>query len=303
MGAQQNNAPLNIGLSPEAGLSPAKEIADPTGFINTTSDFKIADLIGKKVILVDFWTYSCINCIRTLPYLTAWYAKYHDQGLEIVGIHTPEFEFEKDINNVKTALEKNGIKYPVVLDSNYGTWNAYGNQYWPHEYLIDLAGNIAHDKIGEGNYDETEMEIRKLLKLPDAPVVLPITQVEASSPETYFGSDRGDPNANYLIGNWNLTNEYAEGTGSIKYRYTAKGVYFVAGISGKEPVEIEVLRDSKPLEKSAAGTDIYFRDGKSFVRVNETRLYRIIDDKQAGEHILELIISKPGLRAYTFTFG
>ena len=117
----------------------AKEIVDPTGFINTPP-FKLSDIVGKKVILIDFWTYSCINCIRTLPYLKAWYQKYKDYGLEIVGVHTPEFDFEKDYGNVSQAVKKDGISYPVVLDSNYGTWNAYNNQYWPNEYLIDRIG-------------------------------------------------------------------------------------------------------------------------------------------------------------------
>ena len=147
----------------QAGYPPAIEIADPTGFINASSSFRLANLIGKDVILLDFWTYSCINCIRTIPYLNAWYQRYHDQGLEIVGIHTPEFDFEKDISNVQAAIMKFGIQYPVVLDSNYGTWTAYGNLYWPHEYLIDMAGYIVHDQIGEGNYSETEQEIQKLL--------------------------------------------------------------------------------------------------------------------------------------------
>src|ERR1051325_10362685 len=128
----------------KAGYAPAKEISDPTGFVNTTSTFTLKSLIGKKVVLLDFWTYSCINCIRTLPYLTAWYQKYRDMGLEIVGIHTPEFEFEKDINNVRMAAQKYGIEYPVVLDSNHGTWDAYNNLYWPHEYLIDIAGYVVH---------------------------------------------------------------------------------------------------------------------------------------------------------------
>ena len=143
-----------------AGYQPAIEIADPTGFVNASSDFKLANLVGKNVILLDFWTYSCINCIRTIPYLNAWYDRYHDQGLEIVGIHTPEFAFESNISNVEAATQKYGIEYPVVLDSNYGTWDAYGNLYWPHEYLIDMAGYIVHDQIGEGNYGETETEIQ-----------------------------------------------------------------------------------------------------------------------------------------------
>lgn len=183
--------------------SPAKELVDPAGFINT-DPFKIADLIGKKVILIDFWTYSCINCQRTLPFVTSWYTKYKDKGLVIIGVHTPEFDFEKDYDNVKRATEKYGVTYPVVLDNNYGTWRAYKNQYWPREYLIDIDGFIVHDHIGEGGYDETEAEIVKLLNersqvLGKETVPMdttPIAGMEATdfskiaSPETYVGGNR-----------------------------------------------------------------------------------------------------------------
>jgi len=141
----------------------AKEIVAPAGFINV-DNVKIQDLIGKKVILVDFWTYSCINCQRTLPYLTSWYEKYKDQGLEIIGVHTPEFEFEKKIENVQWAIDKYGIKYPVALDNDYGTWNAYANRYWPRKYLIDIDGYVVYDHIGEGAYDATEKKIQELLR-------------------------------------------------------------------------------------------------------------------------------------------
>ena len=123
------------------------EIVNPQGFINT-APLKLADIAGKKIILVDFWTYSCINCQRTLPYLNAWYEKYKDQGLEIVGVHTPEFKFEQEIGNVTQAVKKYGIQYPVLLDNRYETWTAYGNRYWPRKYLIDIDGFIVYDHIG-----------------------------------------------------------------------------------------------------------------------------------------------------------
>ncbi len=332
-----------------AGYSPAIEIAGPTGFINASSSFRLANLIGKDVVLLDFWTYSCINCIRTLPYLTAWYGRYHDQGLEIVGIHTPEFDFEKNYANVQAAVQKFGINYPVVLDSNYGTWTAYGNLYWPHEYLIDLAGYIVHDQIGEGNYDETEAEIQKLLAERSAILGAPMGPMPTSSvfvasstiaggaisPETYFGAARNQylgngtqgetgtqsfsaplvtvPNTLYLAGAWDIVSEYAEtpastGNGAatssqIYYRYQAKGVYFVAGSANGTPIDIEVLRDGQPIDRAVAGADIFYENGKSYVRVSGNRLYRIIDDAAPGNHLLEFIISSPGLQAYTFTFG
>jgi len=145
----------------ESQFRKAPEFAGISGYINT-HPIKLADLNGK-VVLVDFWTYSCINCIRTLPYLEDWNAKYADKGLVIVGIHTPEFEFEKNTENVKSALQRYGIKYPVLQDNVYGTWNAYENSYWPRMYLVDAQGYIRYDKIGESDYDRTEKVIQFLL--------------------------------------------------------------------------------------------------------------------------------------------
>ena len=317
-----------------AGYQPAIEITDPTGFVNVSSTFRLKDLIGKKVILLDFWTYSCINCIRTLPYLTAWYQKYKDAGIEIVGIHTPEFDFEKDINNVEAATQKFGIQYPVVLDSNYGTWNAYGNMYWPHEYLIDLAGYIVHDHVGEGSYDETEALIQKLLQeralalgnaavMPTSTVsIAPDNLLDIGSPETYFGAARNQylangvmgqagtqtltepssvtTNALYLTGTWNFANEYATSVNAgakIIYRYQSAKVFFVA--SAPTPVSIQVLQDGKPVG-NAAGSDV--KNG--VLTVEQSRLYSVIVNPDgAGNHTLELIIQSPGLQSFTFTFG
>ena len=268
---------------------------------------------------------------------------------EIVGIHTPEFEFEKNINNVKMATVKYGITYPVVLDSDYGTWQAYGNLYWPHEYLIDMAGYIVHDQVGEGNYDETEAQIQKALATRDAilgigSVSMPTSTITVSataptngtiSPETYFGSARNEylgngkqgvvgtqsfalpavtatvSNALYLGGSWNVESQYAETPPSvtsaapdrIEYRYIAKGFYFVAGSANGSSIDVEVLRDGQSIPKSAAGLDIFYQNGKSYVRINQNRLYRIVDDSASGAHVMEFIISSPGLQAYTFTFG
>jgi len=142
----------------------APEFAQIAGYINTPNNAPItlASLKGK-VVLVDFWTYSCINCIRTLPHLNDWYQRYADKGFVIVGVHSPEFEFEKNYDNIKAAVQKFGIKFPVILDSDHGTWNAYGNQYWPRDYLVDSQGYIRHDHIGEGDYDTTESAIQSLL--------------------------------------------------------------------------------------------------------------------------------------------
>src|SRR3989338_6748638 len=188
---------------------PYKEIISPSGFVNTDG-ITMRELIGKKVVLVDFMTYSCINCQRTFPYMVAWYGKYKNQGLEIVGIHTPEFAFEKNIENVRAAMKKFGITYPVVLDNGYATWSAYGNRYWPRKYLVDIYGNIVYDHIGEGAYEETEMKIQGLLQEharvlgEDAGVetegviarTMPPAPNTARSPETYFGSLRNEFLAN-----------------------------------------------------------------------------------------------------------
>lgn len=144
----------------------AREITTPNGFINTDG-ITVSEFIGKKVILIDFWTYSCINCQRTIPYLNSWYEKYEKEGLIILGVHTPEFEFEKDYNNVVKAVEKFEIKYPVILDNDYSTWTSYKNRYWPRKYLIDIDGFIVYDHIGEGAYNETEEKIVELLSEKD----------------------------------------------------------------------------------------------------------------------------------------
>ncbi|MBI5457839.1 redoxin family protein [Candidatus Kaiserbacteria bacterium] len=302
--------------------TPYAEIANPSGFVNTDG-VTIGQLVGKKVILVDFMTYSCINCQRTFPYLVAWYEKYKDQGLEIVGIHTPEFAFEKDIGNVRAAMKRFGITYPVVLDNDYATWRAYGNQYWPRKYLIDIHGNIVYDHAGEGAYEETEMKIRGLLLERSrllgggslnagnlAASQMPGIQNAARSPETYFGSLRneylanGTPgrsgeqrfsvpqssarNALYLGGTWNIMPEYAESisSASVFYKYHAKAVYIVA--EADTAAELEVWQDGV-LQRT--------------LRIQESTLYTLIQDETGGEHELELRVKDSRIRLYAFTFG
>ncbi len=316
---------------------PYNEITKPAGFVNT-APITIGELVGKKVILIDFMTYSCINCQRTFPHLNAWYQKYKDQGLEIIGIHTPEFAFEKNIENVKEAMTKFGITHPVVLDNDYGTWGAYGNQYWPRKYLIDIHGNIVYDHIGEGAYDVTEKKIQELLKeradvLGEAGNVsgalvsskIPEANISSGSPEIYFGAWRntnfgsGLPrvestvnypapvtektNVLYLPGTWSIKKEYAESVSDsrVLFRYTAKSVYFVAGAEGAN--EMEVLLDGAPVSESKKGSDIYYRNGKSYVKVEKNQLYKIIEGNMQESHLLEFKIPKAGLQAFTFTFG
>ncbi len=313
------------------------ELAGIKGYINTP-EFKLADLVGKKVILVDFWTYSCINCQRTIPYLNAWYEKYKDQGLVIVGVHSPEFEFEKNYTNVANGTKDLGIKYPVVLDSDMSTWRAYQNQYWPHEYLIDIDGFIVHDHIGEGSYDESEKAIQKALEERktalglsssiDTSIANPKDMItmdghQIGSPETYFGSARNEFLANgkkgiagiqtltipdviqsnqlYLGGSWNFQDEYTESTSptaKVTYKYSSKNVYFVA--SSKDGVKIKIIRDGKILTGAEAGKDVS-ADGT--VLIKENRLYTLVNGSDYGEHTLEIEVEGAGLNSYTFTFG
>lgn len=317
----------------------AKNLVGIEGYINAQDGFNIDQLIGKKVIMVDFWTYSCINCQRTLPYLDAWYQEYEDQGLEIIGVHTPEFEFEKSFENVQKAVEKYNIEYPVVLDNNYGTWSAYQNRYWPRKYLIDIDGYVVYDHIGEGGYEETEKKIQELLKerkvalgsdenLSQSVVSIPNAESpQAETPEIYFGSARNShlgngtigqdgvftfnmpekrkKNSVYLSGSWNIQPEYAvnqSNNAKITLPYKAKSVYMV--MHAEKPVKVLVKKDGKFLT-SEAGEDIIKTDGESFVMVSDSRLYSLIvnDPQGVSDHELELTIESPGVEAFTFTFG
>jgi thiol-disulfide isomerase/thioredoxin len=314
----------------------AQELVSPDGFINTNGvPITLSSLVGKKVILVDFWAYSCINCQRTIPYLNSWYEKYKDQGLEIIGVHTPEFDFEKKIDNVRAAVGNFNIMYPVVLDNQYLTWDAYNNQYWPEEYLIDINGLVVDRKIGEGGYADTEKEIQNLLAErkqalnESGTIPTDITNIDESihtqSPETYFGFARNTYLANgaaqtpgtqtltlpanielnqlYLDGAWNFQSEYAENASvgaKIAFTYNAKNVYFVA--SSKNPdagVSITVLRDGKPVG-TFAGADV---NASGHAMIKEARLYKLISEQSQGTHTIEIIVNGAGLDAFTFTFG
>jgi thiol-disulfide isomerase/thioredoxin len=158
----QNGNTQNHFIIDKSQFKKAPEFTGVTGFVNTPAPIKLADLRGK-VVLVHFWTYTCINCIHTIPHLNDWYQKYSNRGLVIVGVQTPEFSDEKNIANVKTAVNNFQIKYPVILDNNYANWNAYGNNYWPRDYLVDNQGYIRYSHIGEGDYDKTEQMIQSLL--------------------------------------------------------------------------------------------------------------------------------------------
>ncbi|MBA8841394.1 cytochrome c biogenesis protein DipZ [Ochrobactrum sp. RH2CCR150] len=292
-----------------------------------------------KVVLIDFWTYSCINCIRTIPYVRAWAEKYKEQGLVVIGVHTPEFAFEKKIDNVKKAVGDFKIGYPVAIDSNFQIWRAYNNSYWPAHYLIDAKGQIRYHHFGEGNYRETEQAIQDLLreaggeKATSAPVVPTTKGAEASpdlqnirSVETYLGYERADNFAsperlradkasNYSFGQlglnqWGLSGRWTVGAeqatldqpdGAIAYHFQARDLHLVlgSGVAGK-PIRFHVTMDGKaPDVDHGADTDA---EGNG--TVTATRLYQLV--RQSGDvkaHNFVIRFLDPGAEAYAFTFG
>ncbi|MBI2580124.1 MAG: thioredoxin family protein [Candidatus Aenigmarchaeota archaeon] len=275
-----------------------------------------------KVVLVDFWTYSCINCIRTLPYLKEWNAKYADKGLVIIGMHTPEFDFEKSEDNVRAAVEKFGIKYAVAMDNNYVMWRAYGNSYWPRKYLIDREGNIAYDHIGEGGYEETEAVIQKLLGVKTEMVNVSKELRNIGTPELYLGynfarqslgneegfrpdevvayerTEIARPNFVYLEGMWKNDPDSMEALSDAKLSliYLASDVNIVAAGLGRA----EILVDGNPVKD--AGSDIVEENGRTYIEISEERLYSLVSSPLSGVHLIE-IIPDGEFRIYTFTFG
>jgi cytochrome c biogenesis protein CcdA/thiol-disulfide isomerase/thioredoxin len=300
-----------------ADYGPAPEFAGIAAWLNTPAgrSLSLAALRGK-VVVVDFWTYSCVNCLRTLPYLKAWDAAYRRAGLAIVGVHTPEFAFEREPGNVRRAVRELGLRYPVALDSTYGTWNAWGNRYWPAKYFVDRRGHVRFAHFGEGAYDRSERVIRQLLaeggakpggmaavRGADAPSAEPVT------PETYLGYERldryaGSPvrpdrvaryrfprlalpqNALAYAGPWRVEGEriVASGLGAaLRFAVHARDVHLVLGGRGS----VRVLVDGRP---------------RRTVRVTEDRLYTLVRQRGVRDTLVELRFS-PGVEAYAFTFG
>ena len=332
----KNNIPnVNKAIEKKARFNianpyPAPEIRGINSWINSNSE-TIAALKGK-VVLVDFWTYSCINCIRTQPYLNKWYTKYKKSGFEILGIHAPEFAFEKVRKNVQSAVKEAKILYPVALDNSFATWNAYNNQYWPAKYLIDKDGKVRFTHFGEGRYAETEMAIQALLRETGAQITQKIAGDASQSsalgsltPETYVSYGRGerfanpehfqrDASANYQLltklksdewslgGSWKVGQESTLSTGNnstLRIRFSGRELYLV--MSGSTGTRIRGQVNGKPLSPGNLGGADVGPDGT--VSLNGARLYKLIksSDFINGK---ELMLAFPsGVTVNAFTFG
>jgi thiol-disulfide isomerase/thioredoxin len=328
-GAEELAAGLDLPV-----IAPAPEFADTQQWFNTDGEeLSISELTAEgKVVLIDFWTYTCINCIRTLPYLKAWDEEYRDDGLVIVGVHSPEFPFEREADNVADSIEQNGLRYPVVQDNELGTWNNFANQYWPAKYLIDSRGQIRFTHFGEGEYDRTEEAIRTLLAEAGDDRLGKLSSARGetadptlATPETYLGAaraegfvngrfatgindfglagnrviDRLPANAFAFQGRWrhSLDDATAISNARLDGHFRAAEVFLVMGSPDRDR-EVEVLLDGKPIPDRLAGPDV--EDGVA--RVGEERLYRLIDLGNASEHVFSLRFER-GISGYAFTFG
>jgi len=282
------------------------------------------DALKGKVVLVDFWTYSCINCVRTLPHLIEWDRKYRDQGLVIVGVHAPEFEFEKKLDNVEAAMARHGIKYPVAIDNDFATWSNYQNRYWPAHYLIDREGRVVYTHFGEGKYEVTENNIRYLLGLEDGAKESGMHEPGYSAgqtPETYLGADRAErfagdnlvrkgahrfptvlaQDAWALQGKWRVEGERivaAEKDAALRLRFHGRKVFLVLGTADGKPVRLHLRLDGAP-PGGRAGKDA----PGGVVTVERNTLYELIDQSEAKDGLLEIRAEQPGVEAYAFTFG
>jgi thiol-disulfide isomerase/thioredoxin len=319
--------PNHLPVGPTAPAVTAK------GWVNS-APLNQAELAGK-VVVYDFWTYSCVNCVRTIPYVRAWYERYRADGLVVIGVHSPEFDFEKNHGNVTRAVKELDVTWPVAFDDNMATWNAFQNQYWPADYIADRSSHLRYNHFGEGDYDQTESIIRALLGLPaSAPRAsrsgtptgtgsAQPTQADIT-PETYLGTERGTANgqsgtATYpdpgtppvssarLAGTWTSTSQYVQATAAgsgIVLHYQAREVNLVLQPPQSGPVNLRVDLDGKPLPPHYRTAQTMVDDqGHTFVRVTAADLYRIVLGPEAEGHVLRLTALQPGIEAFAFTFG
>ncbi len=362
----------NIESEPKIYVTPQHEIPNYENMEWINSDpISIGNQIGEgKIVLIDFWTYTCVNCIRTFPFLNEWDDKYRDDGLVIIGVHTPEFEFEKKIKNIKNSMNKHNLSYPVVLDNDFDIWNEFNNRYWPAKYLFNARGEVVYAHFGEGGYIETEKEIRKLLedqnkdlsnkelgKIENQEIDESVfggfygessgmsdENADGEKPfyrmtrELYMGSDRnlsyggiycgnidyfdniGTPNTYvddyeyshnkfYLSGNWNndfesviSENDSPSDDEYLSFKFRSKSVNGV--FSSINQSKLIVKLDGKFLKKNEAGLDVNFDDeGRSFIKINEPKMYSILILPEYTEKILTLLPQEKEISVFAFTFG
>lgn len=300
----------------------------------------MAELRGKPVLL-DFWTYSCVNCIRTIPHIQSLFAQYKKAGLVVIGVHSPEFAFEKEEKNVIQAIEDFGITYPIVLDSNFAIWDQYANQYWPHVFLVDHQGNIVHDHAGEGGELDTERAIALALQASGATKLPSIISKESDAhgacyrptPELYLGYLRGhignagdalpeteeaftdeahhENDIVYAHGHFRITGEYIEHTRSLAVateylalKYHAFSVNAVVGALDDREVILDILFDGKPVPASMAGKDLVIdSSGNTHVHISRHRMYEFIRADHFHDASLKILVKNAGVKIYAFTFG
>jgi thiol-disulfide isomerase/thioredoxin len=326
------------GLQLNGSGAPAPDFQGIVDWENS-QPLRLSALRGK-VVLVDFWTYSCINCQHTFPYLRKWYRAYKDQGFVLVGVHSPEFEFEKSIPNIRQAIRRYDVEWPVAVDSNMATWTLYSNQYWPADYFIDKDGRVRNVHFGEGEYDTDERIIRALLAEAGhkvGPAGADAGPVPAQQPtaELYAAAGRGfdlpapqvnqefdykDPgpgvaghrqnNQIYFNGLWKIGTEYAEhsrdspsGQDYVTIDYQARDAVMVAANKGPS-VRVDVTLDNKDIPRSDAGADVrYDQAGRSYIRVDRSDLFSIIKHPGFQKHILKVSPRAAGFRLFTFDFN
>ena len=326
-----SNLEVDVANLPDLGPAPGFEGGG--AWIN--SDPLTIESLRGKVVVVDFWTYSCINCVRTFPYVRGWADKYRDAGLVVVGVHTPEFAFEKDEGNVRDAVRRFRLPYPVVLDNDFAIWRAYSNRYWPAHYFIDARGRIRHVHFGEGEYAQSERIIRQLLREAGRDPGADMDAMagagaemagggQVGSPETYLGYGRArgltspetqlaDGVQTYSIpslrlnewglsGAWTIRSEHAEAPagGKLAFRFKARDLHLVMGSAQGRPVRFRVTIDGRAPGRDA-GEDI---DASGAGTIDGQRLYQLLRTSTgAGEHLFEIEFLDPGAQAFAFTFG
>jgi cytochrome c biogenesis protein CcdA/thiol-disulfide isomerase/thioredoxin len=338
-GNENTNAVIQtVSTDSYSGPTMLPELSGATAWINSTP--LTPESLRGKVVLIDFWTYSCINCLRTLPYVNAWYDKYKEDGLVVIGVHTPEFPFEKDETNVRKAIAELGVHYPVAMDNNYKIWRAFNNEYWPAHYFVDATGRMRHHHFGEGDDAQSEAWIRSLLEernhqpISGTPTKIAAVGAEVASdlsvvlsPETYVGYDRAENFASpgglakdrphsysdsrllqlnqwSLSGRWNDSAQIAKllsASGSIAYRFHARDLHLVLGLAAdSKPVRFRVTLDGK-----APGADHGMdTDADGYGIVTENRLYQLIRQQSSvQDRTFQIEFLTSGVQAFAFTFG